>query len=539
MNWYLDISLKNKLLLAFAIAVITLTIYYQIKRFTIETWKQYNKLINNDSEHNIANNSENNHTEGFISQPGMLDEIDSRKHMWPVDDQTGLKPLVLKNRDTFPIISLAYIYGAGGPQSSHLGPILDILRNRVYPFSPLIPLQSDANVLEYVGSNKDMNGNANNDNNANNANKLANVRFGLVRENVLLEYVSNDNAGNNTASNNLGWDVWCPMYHEVMLALGHKRGMISNMQQLRDVRADGNNFKVAVLECDLPYFQLVCRNLNVPWKDETRQFQLQLINSDTDLKNSFLDMGKGELDLIFMLTHPKNSIIQEHVIRHPTKLIEVYPPSAIPDIASQNSPYDPDEPASDLRLKFARDMKRDIPWIFREQMDRSRIPVVLHESGNSQGDMSQRSGSLIYYTFRVRTLLIGSSNNINNSNGKDIHNKLLRREYIKAKKDIADNLLKYYQTMESSIMKWNSDSSEIQGGYGKIHESSRYIDKNNTGINNTKLGKLVSFNSSDRNSFEFDAMGSIPSVLPISREWKEVLLREKLLKIEIVYSCKL
>lgn len=505
-------ELQYKILLLFAIVVVVVAIYFRIQRF-------------------ITESRQSDTSEGFIAQPNALDELENRQAMWPVDDQTGLRPIVLRNVDSFPAISLAYSYGAGGPAVSHLGPVLDVLRGRVYPFSPLVPTKDDAEVLEYVTHSSPV--------------AHAVIRFGLIRENVALENHKSSKLNASDDSSREGWDVLCPMYHEIMLALGHKHGFINNMQQLRDVRPDGTTFTVAVLACDLPYFQLVCRNLNVSWKPDTRRFGLRILGSGVggvieELQTALSDMSQGDLDMIFLLTHPKNSLIQAHVFSSPTRLVDIYPPSAIPDEASQDSPYDPTEPTADLRVKFARDMKRDIPWLFREQMDRTRIPVVAYESADGQNVEENRPESPIYQTFRVRTLLIANRPWLSISSDKS--KVKVRREYLDARRDIANRLLQYYQTLEHALMEWNSDSSDPHGGPTRIKyisgvdeiRLSRY-----TKIQNPPKGKMIAFNSSDRDSFQFEAMGAVPKELPIAEEFKSVLFGAKLIKSETVFACKL
>lgn len=469
---FISLDIQYQIILILLLMIMILTFYYRTKRWLYKHVLKYDK------------------TEGFISQPNAIDELDNRRSMWPVNDRTGLRPIVLKNTNSYPEINIAYITGSGINKNA-IGPILEIMRNRIYPFIPSIGMVTDADVINYVVSEK-----------------KPIVRFGVVRENVLLETQLQNNTTNNQKQVDM-WYTWCPMYHEVMLALGPKYGFLTNMQQLRDLRPDGTPYNVAVLKADLPYFQLVCRNLNVPWSMDTRRFNLEELNMGTvSVKEAMNKITDGSLDMIFMLTHPKNKLIQDQVISTPTRLINIYPPNAIPDMASQNTPYDPEEPTADLRLKFTRDMRRDIPWIFSELMDRTRIPLISTETPE-QSDEENKPESPIYYTFRIRSLLISNIYEININNGK---------EYGKALKNIGYNLVKYYQTMNETLMQWNSiNASQLS----------------------KQIGHKIQFNPDDRNSFDFAAISAIPKELSISPAFKSVLLENKLIKNEIIYSCKL
>lgn len=564
-NMFAEISLKYKIIIVFVFMVIILTCISIARRQLTQ--------------------------EGFISQPNAIDEIEYRGTMWPTDDNTGLKPIVLRNTKSFPTIQLIHVNQQqyGGINSNVLGPVLEVMRSRIYPFT----LQTGLDINRCLDLLIDAS--LNQDNMA--------IKFAILRENAIIEShnisVDNENINaNNDNNNKIGKSiikVWCPMYHDIFMALGNRQSFIKNMQQLRDISPDGTKFRVAVAIADLPYFQLICRNLNIPWKPDTRQFTLLLIgvneyntveseeNILNDINNSdsssasassgydTLDMALNgmanmKLDMIFVICHPKNTSIQKHIIDSPTRLIDIYPPSAIPEDASQNNPYEAGE--TNLISKFVRDMRRDIPWLFVENMDKSRLPVVTYESQNSNPIANQASESLHYKTFRIRNLLVSSWHvGTNTHNRTDITNSIdtypnniitgdnygdgKHKIYLDVVNDIAARMVKYYQTLGATVIEWNADPSIIQSSSQVtrdiIQEKRKEIEDNtdlNRGEQKTRkrqnmVGRLISYNPEDGDSFEFEAIGAIPKELDIEPVFKNVLLGNNLMKSETIYSCRI
>lgn len=531
-NMFMDLSLKYKIVCIFVLAVIILTVISILRRQLVE--------------------------EGFIAQQNPIEELDNKRTMWPTSDQTGLRPIIIRNKSSFPSITLIHMNQVQYGKTDILEPVLEIMRARIYPFniSTGIDIKRCLDMLlaPVLGGGE------------------APIRFAILRENAVIEshrilnkYKDKYNNKSSIKKPQRALNVWCPMYHEIFLALGNEQGFIKNMQQLRDIRPDGRLFRVAVPVGDMAYFQLACRNLNVPWKTNTRKFELVLIdgkNTDNNNNNSDVNdvdevddvddvddvdkdrsrvryrgledalsaMSKMSLDMIFVICHPKNSSIQQHVINSPTRLIDIFPPSAIPENADQFNPYEAGE--TNLIHKFSRDMHRDIPWLFVENMDRTRIPLVSYESSKQGNSIeNERPEPAIYNTFRIRTLLVSSWNS----------NDRVRREYLETVTDIAERIIKYYNTFERTVLEWNSDASAIQDGNGSIMPT---IANNNPSISKSAarenmVSRIKAYNSFDGDSFEFDAIGAISKELELELAFKNVLIKHGLMKNEIIYSCKL
>lgn len=369
----------------------------------------------------------------------------------------GVQPLILKNTEELPIIPI---------RTSSLGKAgyftANCIRKLVYPVDPIITY-TDQNKL--LGDLK--------------ADELA-----IVREQEILSSVTREN---------IPLYILAPLFYEYILCMTDKYSGLNNISDLTKLKQDGRHNIIGVLSDSMDLFKIICKNRNLRLGLKDSSFIITEYKLESEL---FIDFGLKKLDAIFLVTHPKDTILQTYCNDNTVRFLDLEPESVRetkPEI-----PFNPEDENTLAEFKMA--MKRDVPWIFSVGMSVDKIPnaVLSSVTGASRATGNISIQRYVYNTYKVRSLLCY----------KQLPSSLILTSGSKQLHGVAHRLIKQYQTMQLLFNKWNP----VRG--------------------NDKTS-----DSTDIESFLFDELASIPNMLQFADVIKIELEKVGLIKFDAEIKC--
>ena len=278
--------------------------------------------------------------------------------------EIGIQPLILKNTEELPIIPI---------RTSPLGKAgyftANCIRKLIYPVDPLITYTDQAQLLTDLK-----------------ADELA-----IAREQEVLRAVTRDN---------MPLHILAPLFYEYILCMTDKYSELNNISDLTRLKRNGRHNIIGVLSDSLDLFKTICKNRNLRLDLKDSSFIITEYKLESDL---FVDFGLKKLDAVFLVTHPKDTILQTYCNDNIVRFLELEPASV-----RETKPEIPFNPEDENALaEFKTAMKRDVPWIFPVGMSVDKIP---NASLSSVMGASRATGNIsiqrhIYNTYKVRSLL--------------------------------------------------------------------------------------------------------------------------------------
>lgn len=377
----------------------------------------------------------------------------------PANPDIGIRPLILQNDEELPIIPINTApLGTAGYFTARC------LRKLVYPLDPIQTYPTQELILD----------------------NLAPDQLAIVREHVLLDS-SKDNLGK--------YEVLAPLYYESLICLANKYSSLTNIIDILKPKLDGTLNKMGVLRDSSKLFQVICKNRNIRLGLADTPFTLVTYDSMTEL---LTNLSTRTLDAIFVVTHPKDSVLQAYCNDNQVRLLDLEPSAEAPDVKSP-LPYNPDD--ENKLNEFREGIKRDVPWIFRETMSVDKLP---NASLSALKGASRATGNItiervVYNTYKVRSLLIY----------KPSGGIILSASSSKHLGGLASRLVRQYQTIGRAFNSWNP------------------IAGNDATADNTDLA-----------SFDFNQLATVPNSLKIAPVMLDELSQVGLIKRETVMTCR-
>lgn len=367
------------------ITLIILTIKFRYERL--------NNKINNKSTEKFINYKKKNQNL----------QIPLQNDKYPVNNNNNLPLIVMKNSKSYSILNLGVL--ENGTISFELS---KFIRKYIYP----IKVFTFNNYFDLYNSM------INND-----------IHLSFIPEDILIKSVNrndkyinielnlnNDDELNNDESNN-NLDIIVPAYYETMFLISTDSNNIYNFEDIEKIDPTTNqNKNIGIWNNSKYYFQIVCKNKNIVYDDNSNKKKFNSIYYD-DLASLFAAFLSNQINGIFLICHPKNTYLQNFMdvdyIKRELILIDFY---------KNNN--------DKLNTSFINNMKTDINWLFKDHFN---IQKVFKDNSNKK----------YLNTFNIRTLLT-----INNSTENKIIKKEIKSEFI-------DNLIKEYQSLNLFVKNWN------------------------------------------------------------------------------------
>jgi len=421
--------------------------------------------------------------DGFTSTLG--DNLESIQ--WPIIENTGLKPLVLKNR-LLPIYSLGV--SAPGSVSYIVG---QYFQRKIYPVKLIYKPSSTVLLYELGKSSHQIEENkysnslrepmfrsrtksSGSNMKLSRINKYTNLDLGFIREPQLLELSRIENGIKSIS-------VLAPAYTETLYLIGNKQTNFSGLSVLKrntlSNQESFNNQKIGVLRDSLLYWDAIIRALDL----EIGRDYLKAENDD--LAVLLQQLERGELNAVFFIGHTFDSRFQAFLKTNEIRMLNIYPTNPYPTATDMiTRPYNPE--TTDLIAKFKSDMKIFIPWIFEENISLGTLVNI--KNNNVKNEVS---GSNVYKTFKIRSYLCAS--------------RILARdtEYLTT---LGKRYLDEYQSLGLLIQEWGTGS--------KKNNFNNSLSANNSILPKQLVLPTVIF--SDYDSFNPDLLGAIPTEININ-----------------------
>lgn len=336
----------------------------------------------------------------------------------------GFQPLVLTNTRKYPKMVL------GSPLPGSVGFLSSqVIQKYIYPFD-IQTFDTDKSMIKALLSNT--------------------IQMGLIREYKLLNYIKSNQESTIQA--------FAPAYYETLFVLGKSLLPISSLNSIPNSNYQ-MKITIAYLDRDYDLIKHILQFNNIDISIETEKVVCVNYPNILDIVNDYII---GNIDIICICCHPKNTVLQEMMLSNKNKLLKIIDTNILQDKVEQ----------------FKKATKKTLPWIFiNDTYPVIKIPQIV-SSGN------------LYSTFQVRSLLV-------------CNDKLpLEKEIMP---EIVSNLVENYQTLQLNIERWNA----IEGGEMLI-------------------------DNTDKKSFDFDALSTIPKELNIHLDMVKIL--QQLNKIQIKYK---
>jgi hypothetical protein len=274
-----------------------------------------------------------------------------------------------------------------------------------------------------------------------------------------------------------------------------KYGELNNIIELTKLKKNGRHNVIGVLGDSLELFKTICKNRNLRLDLKDSSFAITHYKLESEL---FVDFGLKKLDAVFLVTHPKDTILQTYCNDNIVRFLELEPASIRE--TKPELPFNPEDENTLVEFKTA--MKRDVPWIFPVGMSVDKIP---NAELSSVTGASRATGNIsiqrhVYNTYKVRSLLCY----------KQLPSALILSPGSKQLQGLAQRLIKQYQTIRTVFNKWNP-----------------------------VRGNDATADSTDVESFEFDELASIPKLLQLADEIKQELNHIGLVKFDSETTCAL
>jgi hypothetical protein len=376
---------------------------------------------------------------------------------FPANPDIGVTPLILKNTEELPIIPI---------RTSPLGKAgyftAKCIRKMVYPVDPIITYTDQTQLLADLK-----------------ADELA-----IVREQELISASATDKS----------FVILAPLFYEYIMCLTDKYSEILNISDLTKLKRNGRHNVIGVLTDSMSLFKVICKNRNLRLDLKDSSFVVSEYKLESDM---LVDFGLKNLDAVFLITHPKDTVLQTYCNNNIVKFIDLGP---TPHHTKHSIPYNPED--EDLVAEFRTAMKRDVPWIFPTKLSIDKIPnaVLSSVEGASRETGNISIQRVIYNTYKVRSMLCY----------KQLPESLILARKSTQIKGLATRLIRQYQTMKSVFNGWNP-----------------------------VRGNDDTADSTDAESFNFDELSSVPEMFTICPEMKNELKSVGLLNEESSTTCRI
>ncbi len=370
---------------------------------------------------------------------------------YPANPDIGIQPLILRNDEELPVIPINTTpLGTAGYFTARC------LRKLVYPLDPIQTFSSQEQILATLEPDQ----------------------LAIIREHVLLD-------------SGLAPEirVLAPAYYETIICLANKYSPLLNIVDILLPKKDGTKNVIGVLQDSVALFEIVCKNRNIRLGQADTEFTVIKFPATTDL---MVALGNRTLDACFLVTHPKDTVLQTYCNGNQTRLLDIEPDPE-EGIIQSPVPYNPDDLNS--LLVFRESIKRDVSWIFHETMSVDKLPnaslSALKGASRATGDvMIER---VVYNTYKVRSLIIYKA-----GGGLILNDDLKNARHMPG---LVSRLVRQYQSINRAFNSWN----ELIPSVGKKRVSS-----------NNKFTSDETMDNVDLGSFDFNQLATVPAELKIS-----------------------
>ena len=334
----------------------------------------------------------------------------------------GFQPLVFTNTRKYPQLVI------GSPLPGSVGFLSSqFIQKYIYPVD-IQTFNSDKEIVKALTSNT--------------------IQMALIREFELLNYIKSNQ--DNTIQ------ALTPAYYETLFVLGKSLLPFSALRVIPNSNYQ-RKITIAYLDRDYDLVNNILSFNNINISIETDKVICVNYSNILDMVN---DYTLGNVDIICICCHPKNTVLQEMMLNSKNKLLRIIDTNILQETIDE----------------FKKDTKKNFPWIFfTDTYPIIKMPQIVN-SGN------------LYSTFQVRSLLVCN-------------------DKIPLEKDVmpelVSNLVENYQTLQLNVEKWNA----IEG-----------------------VEMLI--DNTDKKSYDFDALSTIPKELNIHLNMIKVLKKIKKIVIK-------
>ena len=280
--------------------------------------------------------------------------------------------------------------------------------------------------------------------------------------NTVLNLYDNDELNNDELNNNL--DIIVPAYYETMFLISTDTNKIYTIEDIEKIDPTTNeNKKIGIWNNSKYYFQIVCKNKNIVYDDNSNKKKFNSIYYN-DLASLFAAFLSNQINAIFLICHPKNTYLQNFMetdyIKRELILIDFYKNNFSNNIDNK------------LNTAFINNMKTDINWLFKDYFN---IQKVFKDNSNKK----------YLNTFNIRALLT-----INNSTEDKIIKSEIKSEFI-------DNIIKEYQSLNLFVKNWNysinlDNNDDYSFDFNSLSSIPKELNIDEISINKLqKINKLV------------------------------------------------
>ena len=296
----------------------------------------------------------------------------------------GFQPLVFANTRKYPKMVL------GSPLPGSLGFLSSqVIQKYIYPVD-IQTFNNDKEMVKALTSNT--------------------IQMVLIREFEVLNYIKSNQNNNN---NNNAIQALAPAYYETLFVLGKSLLPFSALRVIPNSNYQ-RKITVAYLDRDYDLVNNILSFNNINISVETEKVICVNYSNILDMVN---DYTIGNIDIICICCHPKNTVLQEMMLNSKNKLLKIIDTNVLQETIDE----------------FKKETKKQFPWIFfTDTYPVIKMPQIVN-SGN------------LYSTFQVRSLLV-------------CNDELPLEDEVMS--ELVSNLVANYQTLQLNVEKWNA----VEGG---------------------------------------------------------------------------
>ena len=335
----------------------------------------------------------------------------------------GFQPLVFTNTRKYPKMIL------GSPLPGSVGFLSSqVIQKYIYPVD-IQTFNNDKEIIKELSSNT--------------------IQMALIREFELLNYIKSKQTNNNNDNSSIR--ALAPTYYETLFVLGKSLLPFSALRVIPNSNYQ-RKITIAYLDRDYDLVNNILAFNNIDISIETDK--VVCINY-SNILDMVYDYTLGNIDIICICCHPKNTVLHEMMLTTKNKLLKIIDTNILQETIDE----------------FKKDTKKNFPWtFFTETYPVIKMPQIVN-SGN------------LYSTFQIRSLLV-------------CNDKVPLEDKVMA--ELTSNLVENYQTLQLNVERWNA----IEGGEMLI-------------------------DNTDKKSYDFDALSTVPKELNIHLDMIKVLKKIK------------
>lgn len=291
----------------------------------------------------------------------------------------GFQPLVFTNTKKYPRMILgSTLPGSVGFLSSQ------VIQKYIYPFT-IQTFNNDKKMIKALDTNT--------------------IQMALVREYEILNHLKYNK--DSTIQ------VLSPSYYQTLFIIANSFSPFSSLNEI-STSTIMKKTSIAYLDRDYDLVKNILEFNNINISIETDNLKIVKYLNILEIAE---DYNMGNIDIICICCHPKNTVLQEMMLSSKNKLLKIIDANILQDYVEQ----------------FKKDTKKKLPWIFfTDTYPVIKLPKIV-SSGN------------LYSTFQVRSLLV-------------CNDKLPLEKDVML--ELTNNLVENYQTLQLNVERWNA----IEGG---------------------------------------------------------------------------